>query len=100
MRVRSVVVLGSLNMDLVVRVARLPRPGDTVLGERLLTIPGGKGANQAAAAARLGAAVRMVGRVGADAFGAQLLDGLREDGVDISAVAVDQDEPTGAALIV
>src|SRR5262245_37482974 len=87
-------------MDLVVRVPRLPRPGDTVLGERLLTIPGGKGANQAVAAARLGATVRMVGRVGADAFGGQLLDGLREDGVDVSGVAVDQDEPSGAALIV
>jgi ribokinase len=98
--VPSVVVVGSINMDLVVTVPRLPRPGDTVLGERLLTIPGGKGANQAVAAARLGAAVRMVGRVGADAFGAQLLDGLREDGVDVSDVAVDRDEPSGAALIV
>jgi ribokinase len=98
--VPSVVVLGSINMDLVVTVPRLPRPGDTVLGERLLTIPGGKGANQAVAAARLGATVRMIGRVGADAFGAELLDGLREDGVDVSGVAVDQDEPSGAALIV
>jgi ribokinase len=100
MCVPSVVVLGSINMDLVVRVARLPRPGDTVLGERLLTIPGGKGANQAVAAARLGASVRMVGRVGADAFGSVLRDGLREDGVDVSSVAVDQTEPSGAALIV
>ena len=98
--VRSVVVLGSINMDLVVRVPALPRPGDTVLGDRLLTVPGGKGANQAVAAARLGATVRMVGRVGADAFGGRLLEGLRADGVDVSHVAVDPDEPSGAALIV
>lgn len=96
----SVLVLGSINMDLVVRVPKLPRPGDTVLGDRLLTIPGGKGANQAVAAARLGASVRMVGRVGADAFGGQLLEGLRGDGVDVSGVVVDPDEPSGAALIV
>jgi ribokinase len=71
-----------------------------VLGDRLHTIPGGKGANQAVAAARLGAHVRMVGRVGADAFGAELVAGLREDGVDTSGVAVDASEPSGAALIV
>jgi ribokinase len=87
-------------MDLVVRVARLPQPGDTVLGERLLRIPGGKGANQAVAAARLGALTRMVGRVGADAFGKELLSGLRDDGVDVDAVGVDPVEPSGAALIV
>ena len=87
-------------MDLVVRVARLPKPGDTVLGERLLTIPGGKGANQAVAAARLGAPTRMVGRVGADAFGKELLAGLREEGVNVEAVAVEPAEPSGAALIV
>jgi ribokinase len=95
-----VVVLGSVNMDLVVRVDELPRPGDTVLGDRLLTFPGGKGANQAVAAARLGAGVRMLGRVGADAFGRRLLDGLRGDGVEVQGVAVDETEPTGAALIV
>jgi ribokinase len=100
MRVSSVVVLGSINMDLVVRVRKLPRPGDTVLGDRLLTIPGGKGANQAVAAARLGASVRMVGRVGGDAFGTALVDGLRADGVDVSGVAIDPAETSGAALIV
>lgn len=93
-------MLGSINMDLVVRVSELPHPGDTVLGDRLHTIPGGKGANQAVAAARLGARVRMIGRVGADAFGAELVAGLREDGVDTSGVAVDASEPSGAALIV
>ena len=92
--------MGSINMDLVVRVDRLPRPGDTVLGERLLTIQGGKGANQAVAAARLGAKVHMIGRVGGDAFGSQLVAGLRDDGVDVSGVVVDHEEPSGAALIV
>ena len=98
--VGSVVVLGSINMDLVVRVRELPRPGDTVLGDRLLTIQGGKGGNQAVAAARLGASVRMIGRVGADAFGPSLISGLRDDGIDTSGVVVDESEPSGAALIV
>jgi len=96
----EVVVLGSINMDLVVRVPSLPRPGDTVLGDRLLTIPGGKGANQAVAAARLGASVRMIGRVGRDLFGADLIAGLKQDRVDTSGVTVDPAQPSGAALIV
>ncbi len=94
-----VVVLGSLNMDLVVPLSRLPRSGETVIGERLQRFPGGKGANQAVAAARLGAAVAMVGRVGKDSFGDELLDNLKADGVDIDGVERDPDEPTGAALI-
>ncbi|HXN91253.1 MAG TPA: ribokinase [Candidatus Sulfotelmatobacter sp.] len=99
-RMGEVVVLGSINMDLVVRVPSLPRPGDTVLGDRLLTIPGGKGANQAVAAARLGASVRMIGRVGRDLFGADLIAGLKQDRVDTSGVTVDPAQPSGAALIV
>jgi ribokinase len=95
-----VVVMGSVNMDLVVQVARLPRPGETVLGDRLTRAHGGKGANQAVAAARLGAQVRFIGRVGRDAFGDELLAGLREDGVDVAGVSVDDAEPSGAALIV
>lgn len=95
-----VVVVGSMNMDLVVRVARLPTAGDTVLGDRLLTVAGGKGANQAVAAARLGADVLMIGRVGDDSFGSELVSGLRQDGVDTSGVAVDAGEPSGVALIV
>jgi ribokinase len=98
--VGSVVVLGSINMDLVVRVPVLPHPGDTVLGDRLLTVPGGKGGNQAVAAARLGADVRMIGRVGSDAFGGVLVAGLKEDGVDVSGVSVDAGMPSGAALII
>ena len=98
--VGTVAVLGSINMDLVVRVRELPRPGDTVLGDRLLTIQGGKGGNQAVAAARLGALVRMIGRVGADSFGPSLISGLRDDGIDTSGVVVDESETSGAALIV
>ena len=75
-RVGRVVVLGSINLDLVVRVSALPRPGETVLGDRLLRFAGGKGANQAVAAARLGGEVLMLGRVGSDATGDELLRGL------------------------
>src|SRR5713226_953045 len=94
-----IVVLGSLNVDLVARVPHLPRPGETVMAESLQTFPGGKGANQAAAAARLGGAVAMIGRVGNDAFGSLLLESLQRDGVDISGVARDPEAPTGTALI-
>jgi len=65
----KILVIGSLNADLVVRASRFPSPGETIQGENLVTIPGGKGANQAVAAARLGTHVAMVGRVGSDAFG-------------------------------
>ena len=95
-----VIVLGSINMDLVVQVRALPLPGETVLGERLLTLDGGKGANQAVAAARLGAEVQFIGRVGADAFGGRLLEGLDADRVDRTGVTRDPDEPSGIALIV
>jgi ribokinase len=94
------VVLGSLNTDFVARVPELPRPGQTVLGERLLTFAGGKGANQAVAAARLGMRVTMVGRVGCDARGEVLLSALEHEGVDVHRVVRDPEEPTGAALIV
>ena len=73
----NIVVLGGINMDLIGITPRLPAQGETVIGERFYTTPGGKGANQAVAAAKLGASVKMVGRVGADAFGPTLLDDLR-----------------------
>ena len=95
-----IVVLGSLNADLMVAVPRLPRPAETVLGDRLRTFAGGKGANQAVAAARLGGSVCMVGRVGEDAFGELLLQSLAADGVDTTRVERDSEEPTGVALIV
>jgi ribokinase len=95
-----IVVVGSLNMDFVAQVERLPRPGETVLGGGFRTIPGGKGANQACAAGRLGGRVRMIGRVGDDVFGEQLRESLRADGVDVQAVTSTDATPSGVALIV
>jgi ribokinase len=95
----NIIVLGSLNMDLVVKVERMPRPGETVSGGELRTIPGGKGANQAVAAAKLGGRVAMVGRVGGDAFGSVLMDALEGHGVDTSLVGRDGDSSTGTAVI-
>jgi ribokinase len=89
-------VVGSINLDLVARVERLPRPGETVGGGHLARYPGGKGANQAVAAARLGAHVRMVGAVGEDGFATEALSGLREAGVELELERVDD---TGVALI-
>ena len=94
-----IVVLGSLNVDLVARVPALPRPGETALGRRLQTFTGGKGANQAIASARLGGRVAMAGRVGRDAGGDALVGQLERDGVDVARVARDEEEPTGTALI-
>ncbi|PWH16678.1 MAG: ribokinase [Anaerolineae bacterium] len=93
------VVVGSINMDLVVRAPRLPRLGETILGSDFRTFPGGKGANQAVAAARLGGKVRMVGRVGGDGFGDALLDTLRQNQVEITYVYRDPQASTGVALI-
>ncbi|MBI2862024.1 MAG: ribokinase [Chloroflexi bacterium] len=94
-----VVVVGSANMDLVVKVPHLPQTGETVLGGTFLRAPGGKGANQAVAAARLGCEVFFVGRVGTDPFGDELLAGLARDGVRLDYVVRDQEAPTGVALI-
>ena len=93
-----IVVFGSINVDLVVRVAALPRPGETVLAPSYDAVAGGKGANQALAAARAGAAVRMVGCVGRDGFADLALATLRDAGVGLSAVAA-VDAPTGCAMI-
>ncbi len=95
-----VLVLGSLNLDLVTSVDRHPQPGETVLGRGLSRLAGGKGANQAVAAARAGAEVSMVGAVGDDAAGRAYLDRLRRLGVHTEAVVVHPGEPTGTALIV
>src|ERR1700704_4482693 len=95
----GVAALGGLNMDLIVRVAQLPRPGETVAGEDLLRAPGGKGGNQAVAAARLGAKVSMIGRVGHDSFGRELSKSLRSQGVATRWVQASE-HATGAALIV
>lgn len=95
----EIVVVGSLNMDLVCRVARAPQAGETVLGDAVRYVPGGKGANQAVACARLGGKVRMVGRVGADAFGERLRDGLIREGIDALEVGIDGEATSGAAII-
>ncbi|HZD55682.1 MAG TPA: ribokinase [Anaerolineales bacterium] len=94
-----IVVMGSINMDLVVRAPRHPEPGETILGSEFHTFPGGKGANQAVACARLGAGVKMVGRLGSDAFGSALLQTLARDGVDTAYIAEDERAATGVALI-
>ena len=95
----QVTVLGSLNMDISVTVPRLPEPGATVLGSAARFTPGGKGANQAVAAARLGASVRMAGCVGDDDFGRQLLAALGEEQVDTGGVRTVTGVPTGLAMI-
>ena len=95
----NILVIGSLNADLVVRAPHFPQPGETISGDDLQIIPGGKGANQAVAAARQGASVAMLGRVGNDSFGPFLLDSLKSDSVDITHVHTD-DSATGTAIIV
>ncbi|MCH2622248.1 MAG: PfkB family carbohydrate kinase, partial [Acidimicrobiales bacterium] len=95
----NVVVLGSANLDIVVPVPHHPAIGETVLGGHHDRIPGGKGANQAVAAARLGARVAMVGRVGSDDAGTTLRAALQDAGVDCRHLAVDGQAPSGLALI-
>src|SRR5437868_4101780 len=96
----SILVVGSLNMDQVVHVPRLPALGETLLGAgSLKLIPGGKGANQAVTIARLSAPVIMAGRIGNDPFGEQLLHALQADNVDTRLIAIDQAEASGVAFI-
>jgi ribokinase len=95
----DVVVLGSLNMDLVAEVDRLPRPGETLAGRGFVTVPGGKGANQAVAVARQGVRTAMVGRVGSDNFGSLLCDRLQAEKIDTSAITFSRRSPSGTALI-
>jgi ribokinase len=95
----AVAVVGSINLDLVVAVQRHPAPGETVIGGDRRELPGGKGANQAVAAARLGARVSMVGRVGADEAGRRLRANLEAEGVDAAHVREHGQAPTGVALI-
>jgi len=95
----KITVVGSLNMDLIVRTPRIPTPGETIIGSGFHTAPGGKGANQAVAAARLGAQVSMVGRVGNDEFAATLLENLKLVNVNTQFVIQDPEASTGVALI-
>ncbi len=95
-----ILVVGSINMDLTIRCSERPAPGETILGGQFLTSPGGKGANQAVAAARLGAKVTMIGRVGQDAFGRDLRDTLASQGIDVDCVEYVHETPSGVAMIV
>ncbi len=94
-----IVVFGSINMDLVAVAPALPKPGETVMGDGFATLPGGKGANQAVAAARLGADVCMIGRVGDDVFGPLLLENLEANAVDVSDVMTTRGMSSGIAVI-
>ena len=96
---RPIVIVGSANMDLVVRVRQLPLPGETLLAQGFETVPGGKGANQAIAAARLGGSVALAGCVGTDAFGQRLHADLEKEGIDLSHFHHVAEQPTGIAAI-
>ena len=95
----AIAVLGGVNMDLVTYSSRFPGPGETIAGRRFLTYPGGKGANQAVAVARLGARAVMIGRVGDDLFGPQLIDALQTAGVDTSRITIAPNQTSGIAVI-
>lgn len=95
----TILVLGSINMDLTAYVPRLPAPGETLLGSKFITVPGGKGFNQAVAAGRLGADTQFIGRVGEDAFGRGVMRMIADEPVDISGILVDPNNSTGLAII-
>jgi ribokinase len=95
----GIVVVGSSNTDMIIKLDRIPRPGETILGGDFSTAAGGKGANQAVAAARAGGKVTFVARVGDDVFGRQAVQGFVADGIDTSRVLTDSDAPSGVALI-
>ena len=99
MKTANIVVVGSSNTDMVVKSDRIPAPGETVVGGTFFLAPGGKGANQAVAAARLGADVCFVSRVGSDAFGDQAIAGYEQDGIGTDYIGRDSDDATGVALI-
>ncbi|NOU83566.1 ribokinase [Paenibacillus sp. LMG 31459] len=96
----SIVVIGSLNMDMVVRTKRAPEAGETLFGQEFALSPGGKGANQAVAAARLGAEVTMIGRVGRDSFGSGLLEVMSQEQVHTGYITQSESQATGVASIV
>lgn len=96
----KITVIGSLNMDLVVNTPKVPSIGETLLGSGFMTVPGGKGANQAVAAARLGGQVSMIGCVGNDIFGKDLIKNLQDNRVDVKSVKIVDESSTGVAMIV
>ncbi len=95
----NIVVIGSSNTDMVIRVPRLPEPGETVLGGRFSVSAGGKGANQAVAAARAGGRVAFISKVGQDDLGKRAIEGFQREGIDISRMCRDMEAPTGVAMI-
>jgi ribokinase len=95
----KIIVAGSMNMDMVVKTSHIPQPGETVLGGTFFMNPGGKGANQAIAVARLGAEVAFIGKIGDDIFGRQSSQLFEDEGVDIAGMVADEDQPSGIALI-
>lgn len=96
---RKILVIGSLNMDIVVEMARIPELGETVLGKGMSYIPGGKGANQACAAGKMGAPVKLLGCIGKDEFGGIQLQELQKSGVDVSQIKISHEKHTGTAVI-
>lgn len=96
---KDILVIGSINMDLIINVDKMPKKGQTILGENFNQIPGGKGANQAVAVARLGGNVAMIGKVGQDNLGNKLIQSMNNDGVDTSFIKSEKDISTGVALI-
>ncbi len=99
MESKKILIVGSSNTDMVIRTESFPAPGETILGGTFLMNPGGKGANQAVAAARMGGKVIFVGKIGDDIFGKQALQQLKYEGINVDFVAVDPDNPSGVALI-
>ena len=95
----SILVFGSINMDITAYVPRIPKPGETLHGHSYINVPGGKGNNQAVCCARLGADTKFIGRVGDDAFGPEVLDIVSKENVDLTQVLVDKEHGTGLALI-
>ncbi len=100
MAVKSIVVVGSSNTDLIIKTGRIPAPGETIIGGEFITAAGGKGANQAVAAARLGATVSFVARVGKDDFGRRATDNFKREGMDTRFVYSDGSAPSGIAIII
>jgi ribokinase len=99
MNPKKILVVGSSNTDMVIKTHHFPAPGETILGGRFLMNAGGKGANQAVAAARLGGLVTFVGKIGDDIFGKQAIQQLENEGINVDFVAVDPENPSGVALI-
>ena len=99
MKREGVLVVGSANMDLVVTVQRFPKPGETIFGNKFEMFPGGKGANQAVSASRLGRRTFFIGKMGKDNFSDKLIENLKYEGVDLSHLIIDKNENTGTALI-